>query len=266
LNKIGFVNLTRASKTLKRLPKEYLVKSATVFLNSDQHWYVSVLIECENQTHLPKLDNIVGIDLGIKNNYQACYRNEDGDLEYQTIDNPNAYEKEIKNLSKFQRRLSRKVKGSMNRDKARQKVAKKHFRIKSIRKDFNHQLSKFLINNFQMIVIEDLDLNQMKENRLGRKISDLAFYQFRTYLDYKSKWYGRDLVIADKYFASTKICSECGFKNMNLTLNDRDYTCPSCNTHLDRDKNASKNLYQVGAHLWNTGEILDSNGYMNLFQ
>ena len=117
-----------------------------------------------------------------------------------------------------------------------------------------------------MVVIEDLDLNQMKENRLGRKVSDLAFYQFRTFLDYKSKWYGRDLVVADKWFASTKICAECGFKNTNLTLGDRDYTCPSCNTHLDRDEDASKNLYQLGAHLWNTGEILDSDGYTRLFQ
>ena len=272
IGKIGFVNITRASKQLKRLPKlqdqNYKIKSATVSKDSDQHWYVSVLIECENQTPLPKLNNIVGIDLGIKNNYETCYRNDNdsSDLEYQTIDNPNAYEKEVKRLQKLQQRLSRKVKGSKNRDKARQRLAKKHFRVKSIRQDFNHQLSKFLINNFQMIVIEDLDLNQMKENRLGRKISDLAFYQFRTFLDYKSKWYGRDLVVADKYFASTKICADCGFKNMNLTLRDRDYTCPSCNTKHDRDENASKNLYQIGAHLWNTGDILDSNRYTGLFQ
>jgi putative transposase len=267
LSKIGFVNIARSSSQLKRLPtsSNYKIKYATISKDSDQHWYVSVLIECENQALLPRLNNIVGIDLGIKNNYQTCYRNDNCVLEYQTIDNPNAYEKEVKKLQKLQQRLSRKVKGSKNRDKARQRLAKKHFRVKSIRQDFNHQLSKFLINNFQMIVIEDLDLNQMKENRLGRKISDLAFYQFRTFLDYKSKWYGRDLVITDKYFASTKICGECGFKNMNLTLKDRDYTCPSCNTHLDRDENASKNLYQIGAHLWNTGEILDSNKYMNLF-
>jgi len=264
LSKIGFVNISRASKQLKRLPPEYKIKSATVSKDSDQHWYVSVLIECENQTHLPKLNNIVGIDLGIKNNYQTCYLNDE--LEFQTIDNPKAYEKEFLKLQRLQRQLSRKTKGSMNREKAKKKLAKKHFRIKSIRSDFNHQLSKFLITNFQMIVIEDLDLNQMKENRLGRKISDLAFYQFRTFLDYKSKWYGRDLVVADKWFASTKICAECGFKNTSLTLSDRDYTCPSCNTHLDRDENASKNLYQLGAHLWNTGEILDSDGYTWLFQ
>jgi putative transposase len=264
LSKIGFVNISRASKQLKRLPPEYKIKSATVSKDSDQHWYVSVLIECENQAHLPKLNNIVGIDLGIKNNYQTCYLNDE--LEFQTIDNPKAYEKEFLKLQRLQRQLSRKTKGSINREKAKQKVAKKHFRIKSIRSDFNHQLSKFLITNFQMIVIEDLDLNQMKENRLGRKVSDLAFYQFRTFLDYKSKWYGRDLVVADKWFASTKICAECGFKNTSLTLSDRDYTCPSCNTHLDRDENASKNLYQLGVHLWNTGEILDSDGYTGLFQ
>ena len=264
LSKIGFVNISRASKQLKRLPPEYKIKSATVSKDSDQHWYVSVLIECENQVHLSKLNNIVGIDLGIKNNYQTCYLNDE--LEFQTVNNPKAYEKEFLKLQRLQRQLSRKTKGSMNREKAKRKLAKKHFRIKSIRSDFNHQLSKFLITNFQMIVIEDLDLNQMKENRLGRKVSDLAFYQFRTFLDYKSKWYGRDLVVADKWFASTKICAECGFKNTSLTLSDRDYTCPSCNTHLDRDENASKNLYQLGAHLWNTGEILDSDGYTRLFQ
>jgi putative transposase len=264
LSKIGFVKISRANKQLKRLPSTFKIKSATVSKDSDQHWYVSVLIECENQALLPELDNIVGIDLGIKNNYQTCYFDEK--QEYHTITNSKAYEKESKKLKKLQQRLSRKAKGSKNREKAKIKLAKKHFRVKSIRSDFNHQLSRFLIDNFQMIVIEDLDLDQMKQNRLGQKISDLAFYQFRTFLDYKSKWYGRDLVIADKYFASTKICGECGFKNMNLTLKDRSYTCPGCNAQLDRDKNAALNLYQLGAHRWNTGVVLDSNGYISLFK
>jgi len=264
LGKVGFIKISRANKQLKKLPSNYRILSATVSKDSDQHWYASVLIECENQAPLPELDNIVGIDLGIKNNYQTCYFDEK--QEYHTITNPKAYEKESKKLKKLQQRLSCKAKGSKNREKAKIKLAKKHFRVKSIRSDFNHQLSRFLIDNFQMIVIEDLDLDQMKQNRLGQKISDLAFYQFRTFLDYKSKWYGRDLVIANKYFASTKICGECGFKNMNLTLKDRSYTCPSCNSQLDRDKNAALNLYQLGAHRWNTGVVLDSNGYMSLFK
>jgi putative transposase len=264
IGKIGFVNISRANKQLKRLPLKYKIKSATVSKDSDQHWYVSVLIECENQIHLPKLNNIIGIDLGIKNNYETCYLNDV--LEYCTIDNPKSFEKKSRKLQKLQMQLSRKKKGSMNREKAKHKVAKMHFKIKSIRKNFNHQLSKFLILNFQMIVIEDLDLEQMKKNRFGREVSDLAFYQFRTFLDYKSKWYGRELIVSDRYFASTKICAECGFKNMNLTLKDRSYVCPNCNEVLDRDKNASKNLYQLGAHFWNTGELLDSSKYTNLFQ
>jgi putative transposase len=264
IGKIGFIKITRANKQLKRLLPEYMIKSVTISKDSDQHWYASVLLECENQAPLPELDNIIGIDLGIKNNYQTCYFDEE--QEYHTITNPKAYEKEMKNLKKLQQQLSRKAKGSKNREKAKIKLAKKHFRIKSVRNDFNHQLSKFLIDNFQMIVIEDLDLDQMKQNRLGRKISDLAFYQFRTFLDYKAKWYGRILVIADKYFASTKICGECGFKNVNLTLKDRSYTCPNCNAQLDRDKNAALNLYQLGIYRWNTGIVLDSTGYMNLFK
>jgi len=203
---------------------------------------------------------MVGIDLGIKNNYKACFMQEEKFM-FETIDNPKAYDAEFKKLKKLQQRLSRKVKGSKNRDKARIKLARQHFRIKSIRADFNHRLSKFLIDNFQTIVIEDLDLDEMKKNNLGRQISDLAFYQFRTFLVYKALWYGRDLVIADKWFASTKICAECGYKNMNLKLSDRQYTCPNCNQSLDRDENAAKNLYQLGICYLDSGEVLNSSDY-----
>ena len=266
VGKIGFIPIVKANKMFKRLPKVYKIKSVTVSKDSDQHWYASVLIECENQAPLPRLDNIIGIDLGIKNNYKVCYL--DGEaLAYHTIDNPKAYETEFAKLQKLQRSLSRKQLKSKNREKAKIKLTKQHFRIKSIRKDFNHQLSKYLINNFQMIVIEDLDLDAMKQENLGRKIDDLAFYQFRTFLAYKSEWYERDLVVADKYFASTKICSECGHKNMLLTLKDRQYTCPSCQKQLDRDENAAKNLYQLGyCCCENGGEILDSTKYIQRLQ
>jgi putative transposase len=264
LSKIGFVSITRANKQLKRLPLNYKIKSVTVSKDTDQHWYASVLLECENQAHLPKCDDMVGIDLGIKNNYKACFTQEKIYM-FETIDNPKAYDAEFKKLKKLQQRLSRKVKGSKNRDKARIKLARQHFRIKSVRSNFNHQLSKFLINNFQTIIIEDLDLDEMKKNNLGRKISDLAFYQFRTFLSYKASWYGRDLVIADKWFASTKICAECGYKNMSLKLSDRQYTCPNCNQNLDRDENASKNLYQLGVCYLGSGEVYNSIEYMFQF-
>jgi putative transposase len=265
LNKIGFVNLTRASKTLKRLPRDYRIKSATVFLDSDQHWYVSVLIECEDQTHLPELDNIIGIDLGIKNNYTFCYQDEDEKIAFYIQDNPRAFEKHVEKLQQLNREYARKEKGSKNQEKARIRLAKKHFKVKCIRKDFNHQLSKFLIDNFQYIVIEDLGLDEMKQKGLGRSISDLSFHQFKTFLKYKSEWYGRELVIVGKYFPSTKICAECGFKNDTLTLKDREYTCPSCKTKLDRDNNASKNLFQVGICYKDSGEVLDGKHYMDHF-
>ena len=264
IGKINLVSVTRANKQLKRLPIDYKIKSVTVSKDTDQHWYASVLLECENQAHLPKCDDMVGIDLGIKNNYKACFTQEKIYV-FETIDNPKAYDVEFKKLKKLQQRLSRKVKGSKNRDKARIKLARQHFRIKSIRSNFNHQLSKFLINNFQTIIIEDLDLDEMKKNNLGRKISDLAFYQFRTFLSYKASWYGRDLVIADKWFASTKICAECGHKNMSLKLSDRQYTCPNCNQNLDRDENAAKNLYQLGVCYLGSGEVYNSAEYMFQF-
>ncbi len=264
IGKINLVSITRANKQLKRLPIDYKIKSVTVSKDTDQHWYASVLLECENQALLPKLNTIVGIDLGIKNNYKACFTQENIPS-FETIDNPKAYDAKFKKLKKLQQRLSRKIKGSKNRDKAKIKLARQHFRIKSIRSNFNHQLSKLLVNNFQTIVIEDLDLDEMKKNNLGRKISDLAFYQFRTFLSYKASWYGRDLVIADKWFASTKICAECGYKNMNLKLSDRQYVCPNCSQNLDRDENAAKNLYQLGIyHTW-TGKVLNSADYISLF-
>ena len=264
IGKINLVSITRANKQLKRLPLNYKIKSVTVSKDTDQHWYASVLLECENQAHLPKCDDMVGIDLGIKNNYKACFTQEKIYM-FETIDNPKAYDIEFKKLKKLQQRLSRKVKDSKNRDKARIKLARQHFRIKSIRSNFNHQLSKFLINNFQTIVIEDLDLDEMKKNNLGRQISDLAFYQFRTFLLYKALWYGRDLVIADKWFASTKICAECGHKNMSLKLSDRQYTCPNCNQNLDRDENAAKNLYQLGICYLGSGEVYNTAEYMFQF-
>ncbi len=264
IGKINLVSITRANKQLKRLPVDYKIKSVTVSKDTDQHWYASVLLECENQALLPKLNTIVGIDLGIKNNYKVCFTQENIPS-FETIDNPKAYDDKFKKLKKLQQRLSRKIKGSKNRDKAKIKLARQHFRIKSIRSNFNHQLSKLLVNNFQTIVIEDLDLDEMKKNNLGRKISDLAFYQFRTFLSYKASWYGRDLVIADKWFASTKICAECGYKNMNLKLSDRQYICPNCSQNLDRDENAAKNLYQLGIyHTW-TGKVLNSADYISLF-
>jgi putative transposase len=115
-----------------------------------------------------------------------------------------------------------------------------------------------LVESFQIISIEDLDIKKMMMDRkhvFGKKLSDLAFYQLRMFLTYKCQWYGRTLSVANRYLSSSKICSSCGYKNTKLTLNDRDWTCSNCKQYHDRDVNAAMNLYGTGLITYNTGKI-----------
>jgi len=210
--------------------------NATVSRTADK-WFVSICVEmditpetCENQA-------IVGVDLGIKN--LATLSN--GEM----IKGSRPYKKLQKKLRKLQQAFSRKQKGSKNREKLKRKIARLHYRISCIRQDTLHKLTSKLVRKFSVIVIEDLNVSGMLKNgKLAKAISDMGFNEFRRQLNYKAPIAGADVIIADRWFPSSKRCSECGEIHRKLTLSDRTFVCPACGFKLDRDENAARNLEQ----------------------
>ena len=186
----------------------------------------------ENQT-------VVGVDLGIK----TLATLSDGTI----FENPKALKSNIKSLKRLQRGLSRKVKGSNNRKKQQQRLAKKHYKVSCIRSSAIHQATSYITKNYGTIVLEDLNVKGMSKNRkLSQEISDVGFGEFRRQIEYKSKWYGVEVIMADRFYPSSKICSCCGHKKETLKLSERTYSCSNCGAIIDRDLNAAKNLASLG--------------------
>ena len=232
LPKVGFVKIKLHQAV------QGVIKSVTISKNPSGKYYISILTQQEI-AQLASIDKKLGIDLGLKNFAITS----DGNI----FENPKFLRKTEKQLTKAQRELSRKKKGSNNRYKARLKVAKLHEKIANQRKDFLHKLSTKLIRENQTIVMEDLSVkNMMKNHKLAKAISEVSWYQFRLMLDYKSKWYGREIIIAPSNYASSQLCSNCGYKNTDVKdLKIREWKCPSCGSVHDRDINASKNLLKL---------------------
>jgi putative transposase len=223
----------------RQIPKECEPTSVTVSLHPSGRWHISIRFDDPTIQPLPVTDNTVGIDLGIT----SLIATSNGDK----IANPKHFKKHRKRLKKAQKNLSRKQKGSKNREKARIKVAKIHLKIADSRKDFLHKTTTQLVRENQTIAVESLAVkNMVKNHKLALAISDSGWNELIRQLDYKCRWYGRNLVAIDQWFPSSKRCSSCGHIVDKMPLNIRDWTCPSCGNNHDRDVNASQNILAAG--------------------
>ena len=222
----------------RQLPQNQEIRFLTISLEPSGKWYVSFNLEDPSIQPLPESQNQIGIDLGIT----TFATTSNGDK----IKSPDL-KKEYQKLKCLQRRMSKKQKGSKNRNKARIKFARQYEKITNIRRNFHHQVSRKLVNENQVIVLEDLKVKNMVKNRkLSRAISEQGWYQFRSFLEYKCNWYGRELVVISQWYPSSKTCSSCGSIQPKMPLNVREWTCPDCGTKHDRDINAAKNILAVG--------------------
>lgn len=219
------------------------ISSSYVSKTPTGKYFISILVD--DSKELPAKPNIqenttIGIDLGIT--YFATISNGE------KIHNPRLLKIKLDRIMRQSRKLSRKQKGSKNRDKQKIKLAKLHEQVTNSRKDFHHKLSYKLTHDSQVdtIVMETLSIqNMMKNRKLSRHISDCAWYQFQTFLKYKCNWYGKNFIQIGRFEPSSKLCS-CGEINHELTLKDRVWTCKSCSSSHDRDILASNNIKQIG--------------------
>ena len=236
----------RFSRTIPRAAK---VTTVTVSKDAAGRYFVSML--CDD-TVQPKaeVEGKVGIDLGLTH-FAILSTGE-------KIAAPNTFRKHEAKLAKLQRRLAKKQKGSANRKKARLKVAKLHAKIADSRKDFLHKLSTRLINENQVIAIETLAVSNMQKNHsLAKSIADASWSEFVRQLEYKALWYGRELVGIDRWYPSSKRCSDCGHTVAKMPLNVREWSCPECGTIHDRDINAARNVLAAGLAVSALGESVN---------
>ena len=237
LEKIGKIKFIED----RPLPVNCQLMSVTVSKDTCGKYYASILVETEIE-QFKKTNKTIGIDVGIKEFATLS----DGIV----INNPHYFRDSQAELKKAQRRLSRKKKGSSRRKKCKLKVAKIHKKIANQRENFLHNVSTKIVKDYDVISIEDLNVAGMvKNHKLAKSISDVSFSKFFSMLDYKCKWYGKELVKIPRFTPSSKTCSGCGNVKKELKLSERTYNCDVCGHEMDRDLNASININCIGVEM-----------------
>lgn len=236
--KLAKMDAPLAIRWSRTIPKAAKVTTVTVSKDAAGRYFVSLLCD-DTVSPKPEVTGKVGIDLGLTH-FAILSTGE-------KVAAPNTFRRYEKKLAKLQRRLAKKTKGSKRREKAKLKVARLHAKIADARRDFLHKLSTRLINENQVIAIESLSVSNMQKNRcLSKSISDASWSEFVRQLEYKARWYGRELIGIDRWYPSSKRCSDCGYTTPKMPLSVREWVCPECGSIHDRDINAARNVLAAG--------------------
>jgi len=243
--KLGWVRIRQSQEV------EGKTKSATFKRDATGHWYVALTTEFEMpDIEPPAPENPVGVDLGLKDLFVLS----DGER----IPTPRFARRADRKLRKAQKNLSRKKLGSRRREKAKHRVARVHRKVSNQRSDFLHKLTTDLRRKYDCICVEDLNIKGMAKTKLSRSVLDASFGEFLRQVEYKATWSHQRSIKVGRFFASTKLCSECGTLNPNLTLSDRTWLC-DCGAQHDRDLNASRNILAEGMRLLAAGQTDNPN-------
>jgi putative transposase len=248
-NRINIINALKdihykcSSNDEKYLNKnQSAIKSGTLSKTKSGNYYFSILIDKPSKEINKTSNHIIGIDLGIKDFIVSS--------EGTIYENLKSKRSNKVLLARVHRELSRKKKGSNNRNKARIKLSKTYEKLNNIKEYYLHSVTNQLLSENQTIVMEDLNVKGMlKNHKLAKSIQELSLNRFKTILKYKAEWYGREVIEVSRWFPSSKLCGACGYKNQELELKDREWICPECGVIHDRDLNAAMNIRDEGIRI-----------------